>query len=246
VAFTRAETGLFVNCKAEKKEPKNIVTTSDLIASVLLKQEGSTNYTIDILSDGSKKVVWGELIKNKVEEEKYEKTTFSMNNYPVCTIERKIRVSSKHIFNEQDELQDSRMYGILMHQLLSKIVVVDDVENVLMQALFDGLICEKDLDKVRECLGGFINQSVAKDWFKVGLKIKNECELIVGVNQILRPDRVVLNDKKITVIDYKFGEQHIEQHNRQVMQYVAVLQEMGYEVEGYLWYPLEGNVVQVK
>ena len=76
-----------------------------------------------------------------------------------------------------------------------------------------------------------------RGWFDgTEQKMYNEVSLIDVDGQIYRPDRVMVKNGVVTVIDYKFGE-HKQQYVRQVKKYMDVWRRMGYEnVSGFLWY----------
>ena len=60
-----------------------------------------------------------------------------------------------------------------------------------------------------------------------------------------RPDRVLLTDGKVTVIDYKFGE-HQKKYERQVRQYAELWRRMGYaEIKAFIWYVETDEVVEI-
>ena len=68
-----------------------------------------------------------------------------------------------------------------------------------------------------------------------------------GQPDVLRPDRVVVNGKTITVIDYKFG--HPSRHYYdQVAAYMHLMGRMypEHEIKGYLWYIMGKGPVGVK
>jgi hypothetical protein len=47
------------------------------------------------------------------------------------------------------------------------------------------------------------------------------------------------------VIDFKFGDHHIE-YEKQVSRYAGIWRRMGYkEVSAYLWYVQDGKVMQI-
>ena len=64
---------------------------------------------------------------------------------------------------------------------------------------------------------------------------------------VLRPDRVVMKDNSITVIDYKFGHPSRLYYD-QVKAYMKLLQQMypKHDVQGYLWYIMGKGPVPVK
>jgi ATP-dependent helicase/nuclease subunit A len=60
-----------------------------------------------------------------------------------------------------------------------------------------------------------------------------------------RPDRVMMSQEKVIVLDYKFGEAH-NAHQKQVQQYTDLLRKMGHaSVKGYLWYVQTNQVAEV-
>ena len=62
----------------------------------------------------------------------------------------------------------------------------------------------------------------------------------------LRPDRVMVRDGKAVVLDFKFGKHNHEKYSRQVEKYMDLLRQMDYtDVEGYLWYGLDGELVKI-
>jgi hypothetical protein len=65
---------------------------------------------------------------------------------------------------------------------------------------------------------------------------------IIDVNgQVYRPDRVVVEDGKVLVIDYKFGRHH-SKYERQMKTYSEIFHRMGYaEVTAILWYVQTGE-----
>jgi CRISPR/Cas system-associated exonuclease Cas4 (RecB family) len=72
-----------------------------------------------------------------------------------------------------------------------------------------------------------------------------EPEILTGAGDIRRPDRVVVREGKVTVIDYKFGEERSE-HLRQMEIYRDLIAGMGYEVDAAcLWYVESDKVVRV-
>jgi ATP-dependent helicase/nuclease subunit A len=64
-------------------------------------------------------------------------------------------------------------------------------------------------------------------------------------SQLKRPDRIILKDGRVTIIDFKFGEEN-NSHTRQIRQYASILESMGYVVEkACLWYVDAGIIVSV-
>ena len=61
-----------------------------------------------------------------------------------------------------------------------------------------------------------------------------------------RPDRIVMVNDKVIIIDYKFGEEN-KKYKNQVKEYADLIKKMGYNnVEGYLWYVEKSEIENVK
>ncbi len=141
--------------------------------------------------------------------------------------------------------------GSLLHEIFSKIEHADQVDEVVREYADKGVLTNGEQTKritglIRRALG----QRQAKNWFNGSYTVQNECE-IASVNavthkaEVLRPDRVMMNDEEIIVVDFKFGKPHPEEYHNQVSGYMKLLGEMypTHKVSGYLWYVYR-NVIE--
>ncbi|MBQ3992192.1 MAG: PD-(D/E)XK nuclease family protein, partial [Bacteroidaceae bacterium] len=162
--------------------------------------------------------------------------------------------SQRFVASLGDEMADSQTYtdiGKIMHYVLSQVRTLDDVPRVLEACRKDGIIEDERMSKrVFERLNkGFSNPKV-RHWFTDGEAINENniigCSRHRPEQKVHRPDRVVLTDTDVTVIDYKFGRKNTDYHN-QVRAYMDLLHQMypTRHVEGYLWYVYSGEVVSV-
>lgn len=130
-----------------------------------------------------------------------------------------------------------RRYGVLMHDLLSQIRTADDIRLAVSAKESAGEIGRDDSLVIEERLKKLLDQPQVKPWFDGSMQVMNEAEILFDNGKSRRPDRIVLNDKLVVVIDYKFGEQKDTCHHFQVKRYQNLIRKMGYEnVKGYLWY----------
>lgn len=145
-----------------------------------------------------------------------------------------------------------REVGTRMHNVLSRIASPDQLEEVLRAAKEDGTIGEgSDWDIIMERVREGFQDSLIASWFHPDNDIYCECGIAsrdaTGKPCILRPDRVIMKDNRITVIDYKFG-QPSRYYHAQVITYMDLIQHMypHCEVCGYLWYVMGKGPVPVK
>ena len=70
-----------------------------------------------------------------------------------------------------------------------------------------------------------------------------EASVILPSGAARRPDRVMISDGNVTVVDYKFGEPS-PRHRQQAAAYREILSQMGYTgVRSWLWY-VEKNIIE--
>ena len=143
--------------------------------------------------------------------------------------------------------------GKIMHYVLSQIEHSGQIQKVLNRCMAEGIITDKKLMDVviKRLQKGFSNRMIAQ-WFQPDNQVFNECSITsiskeTGEPCTLRPDRVIINDNMITVIDFKFGRPETE-HHTQVQAYKQLMQAMypQKKVEGYLWYIYSGKTEEVK
>lgn len=139
-----------------------------------------------------------------------------------------------------------RVRGVILHDILSRVVVPEDLDKSVQRAVLDGEIGSEDQSEVADVLGRAIKAGSARGWFPSDKGcVLNEVSLMDVGGQEYRPDRVLLHGGKAVVIDYKFGE-HQKKYERQVRQYAQLWKKMGYsEIKAFIWYVETDQVVEV-
>ena len=121
------------------------------------------------------------------------------------------------------------------------------VKGVAVQA--DGTLSEADAATLRQMIARALEHPEVREWFGGGWeRVRNENEIIIpGRGSTRRPDRVMIDGRRVVVVDYKFGLRDAERHRRQMREYLRLLGEMGYApAEGYLWYVKLGKIEKVE
>ncbi len=130
---------------------------------------------------------------------------------------------------------EARHNGTVLHDILSRVKVPSDLGQAVLQAVRDGELEPERQDEVY----GMLSERIFShsEWFPgSGATILNETSLFDTDGREWRPDRVVIRDGKVTVIDYKFGE-HNPHYRKQVARYAAIYRRLGYEdVSTAIWY----------
>ncbi len=129
----------------------------------------------------------------------------------------------------------SQEWGILVHDILSKIDVKENAESVLDSYVNSGVIDKDTSNELLKTIEEVFNLEKTKEAFSKDAVVKNEMEILTADGKILRPDRYVELDDKVIVIDYKTGAYDVKYYIKQ-QEYMHVLKEMvgNKKIEGYL------------
>ena len=143
-----------------------------------------------------------------------------------------------------DSAKSNRLKGVVLHDILSRIITVEDLHESVVASVMSGDLTEQEAQEAEMMLASRIAEVADRMWF-IGGEVMNEVSLVNTDGKIYRPDRVVLREGKVTIIDYKFGE-HEEKYLGQLRKYADIWRRMGYaEVEAHLWYVISGDIVNV-
>lgn len=144
------------------------------------------------------------------------------------------------------ENQKSRLnYGRIMHEVFESIATSGDIAHAVNKLVLEGKITENERRELEERTLRVISDPKINDWFKPGLKIMNEAEILTAEGTAKRPDRVIIMDDKVIVVDFKFGVEKREYLN-QVNNYRRLLLDMGYpRVDAFLWYVDNNKIISV-
>ncbi len=140
----------------------------------------------------------------------------------------------------------NRIRGVVLHDILAHVRVPSDLAEAVGYAVSSGDLTQEEADEAYKLLTVRIEEGAARGWFPDDAdRILNETEMMDSTGQIYRPDRVVVEGRKVTVIDYKFGEHH-RSYERQISGYADMWRRMGYEeVTAVLWYVQTGESVVI-
>ena len=166
--------------------------------------------------------------------------------------------SADFIRGDEDEEENLRSQyirqGQLLHTLFASIDTREDLPSAIERLLFEGVIeSAEKAEEIRKVAERALNLEEVKDWYSGEWTLYNECSIIYndeyndeqGKMQTRRPDRVMMKDDEVVVVDFKFGKKKPE-YSTQVREYMFLLSEMGYaDIKGYIWYVYSGELENV-
>ena len=122
-----------------------------------------------------------------------------------------------HLHRQGNFFDDTaRRYGILMHDLLSRIRTTADISAAVAAKEAAGEISREEASGLIEKLQILLNEPSVRHWFDGTMQILNETDILVGNGHSSRPDRIMLDGKRAIGVDYKFGTRKDRRYIRQI------------------------------
>ena len=265
VAFTRAKANLFIWGKTQPADKiKNLKTAGELIYLSLRNEENDKDdacFYYEVGRIGTKALPKrgsgeGAGCCNRLRLEHRAEDAVAVR---IATRDPSLRFRQSNQAGEflrqargEETSLSQREMGKRMHEVLSRVEDVSQLDDVLRQARQEGIIgTGKEWETVVERITEGFRSPLVASWFEAGNMVYNECAIASrggtdGLARVLRPDRVVMTDTTVTVVDYKFGRPDRLYH-QQVAAYMQLMHRMypRHRVLGYLWYVMEGRTAQV-
>ncbi len=119
-------------------------------------------------------------------------------------------------------------YGDVFHAVMAWVNTEKDVPEAISRSVKTGLISIEETSGLESLIRGIIGHPLLKGCFEAGADIRNEPEILTTKGSFYRPDRVVIRQNSVTVIDYKTGER-MPEHVVQIEGYAGLLNDMGYD-----------------
>ncbi|MES2513312.1 MAG: UvrD-helicase domain-containing protein [Bacteroidota bacterium] len=154
-----------------------------------------------------------------------------------------IQIKEASAYESNEDIAKAREYGILVHHILSKIKIKDDVDAVITNSILSGDITDEESRKILGDINQLLSIPSIAAYFEKGVDVKNELEILTATGDILRPDRVVVANNQAVVIDYKTGKRNAQKYHAQMQDYEYALLSLGYSsVKKLLLYIQEQEV----
>ncbi|MEL1241234.1 UvrD-helicase domain-containing protein [Flavobacterium flavipallidum] len=224
VALTRAEEQLYV------------ISNMNLTSKGEVKKEDMSAFFINYL-----------ISKNLFDENKFEyeigdKTKLSLKEKLLDTSRlisevneilnpKNVKIAQREALMWGTHQQESIEYGNVIHEILSFVKTKKDVDLAVEKAIENGLINAQQKNIVNNTISKIVNHPLLEMFFVEGNQILNEQTIIQREGKVVKPDKIVIvEDKKVFLLDYKTGV-HNKKYIKQLEDYAAAIELMGYVVE---------------
>lgn len=148
--------------------------------------------------------------------------------------------------NGSELTEGAKQKGIVMHYILSKIKHAGDVDDALLDTVLSGLISISEQEEFKNTILQLIQGTELKAYFDPFKKIYTEKEILMDTGEVLRPDRIVIGQNEVCIIDYKTGKENPTKYDQQMKDYQWALEKMGYRnIKKLLVYIENFKVIEV-
>ncbi|MBY5949695.1 UvrD-helicase domain-containing protein [Algoriphagus marincola] len=138
-----------------------------------------------------------------------------------------------------------RKLGVIVHELLAASQTQEEAIRLLQQYTFEGRIDQETANDVTDQLKKLFEIPEFQSWFGGDyLTLAEQGILLPGGNQ-KRPDRVLIGDQEVIVVDFKTGEKY-SSHPKQVKEYMDLVHQLSQKpVKGFLCYLEPTEIIEV-
>lgn len=250
VAFTRAENELMVFSPKPKAAQKSVNSVSSLLWTCINEPvlPQNDNFYIDPsrhINTDSGVFELGEARKSEHSADAVaNKSEIKVSSLPGIPFGNRLtlKLNNKYFFTEGGQ----REYGTLMHEIISRIDSSDNVKEVVTKYKISGDITDQAGSEIEKLLYDFLSGERVARWYSGEYKVLNEVRILMPGGTFVRPDRVMIKNGEVIVIDYKFGEREEKRYHKQVKSYMSQIRKMGYEnIKGYICYVSTGQIREV-
>jgi ATP-dependent helicase/nuclease subunit A len=157
-----------------------------------------------------------------------------------------IKKRGEDFFTSDDKKQSGINKGKLIHEILSLIETTGDLDKAVKRITTEGKMDADKTEVMKAELLEMLNDQEVKSWFDGTYRVINERNILTGANGLKRPDRIMISENGVVVVDYKSGESESENYKYQLRSYIRELKNCGYEnVSGFIWYTRQNKRVAV-
>ncbi len=258
VAFTRPRNNLIVWCKQKATNTVSEVLGQAIVQTPCMNPTQSSEITeADVTT--IKVFTFGEVCPSVEKKEVQSTNKFMQKPQGISLHLESLRTqfefkqsnrSASFINGKEDSSEKYIRQGLILHALFSSIQTSKDVTSALQKLRMEGILeSDQHEQQIRKLTEWALGHPKVKEWFSGDWQVYNECALLYyqdGALQTRRPDRVMMKDSQVVVVDFKFGNPS-PAYPQQVREYMDLLKQMGHtHVSGFIWYVFKNELEEVK
>jgi hypothetical protein len=131
---------------------------------------------------------------------------------------------------------------------LSEIIEINDKDKVINKYIQKGVIDADEAKQLHQQLDLILAHPKIAPLFQQVDDVKNETSILLEDGSVFQPDRVVVNQQTVYVLDYKTGVKK-NSHVEQLKNYIHIIKTIPayqkYTFKGYLLYLSNNEIVEI-
>jgi len=221
VALTRAEEQLHVISNMNIKKDGSLPNNMSSFFIQFLENHG--------FDESKMEYEFGKM--NKLSPENNKQQESQTIPQVASTLDTKnIKIAQRESLMWNTKQQKAIEYGNIIHEILSFVKTKTDVDLAITKAIENGLIISSQKEDVSKTIYEIVNHQELSGFFAENSKVLNEKTIIQKEGNLVKPDRMVLNNQnEIYLLDYKTGS-HQTKYQHQLENYQNAIEKMGFKV----------------
>lgn len=227
VAFTRAVEQLYIIADLPKKSNSQ-ASLLRVHAEKHLKPDTSHSYSIG----STKRISEPHSLPSSVEMTTYNSNSGTLQHYA-------LNEGALWAQGKDTDLD----WGNLVHRAMAQIKVKGDFDRFRESVIRHAHLAEKEKQRLIDTVQNILELPELQPYFQHGVQVYNERRIRSADGKSHVPDRIVKDQNKVAILDYKTGLPE-EAHQQQLNTYARLMAEMGYEVTDKLLVYTDSQTVQ--
>lgn len=146
---------------------------------------------------------------------------------------------------ESEDLSREQRFGNQLHLILSETDFLKNLKKVISQLKQKDTLEKDMLEELETTANRILNNTEYQALLENASEILSEQDIIIDRQQVKRPDKLLINQDDITLLDFKTGEAK-QKDIAQLRDYAFALKEIGYKnVNGILFYTKKNRLERV-
>jgi len=241
VATTRTRNHLYISAPGQVTgKDEQFTLSGDLIYSPLklYSSELQAEFDGESFLIGQQVASSPKKLKQEDENSRFSEGEWAFTEYPLSGRLAET-LSDKKVFEQLDLLSGNTLQrrGIILHELLSRANNTEQLPVALKNMQQEGWFRQAEEVEILTLAESVLLQPDLKSLLAKPYQSLSEQTIISNTGDSYRPDKVLIGENEVVIIDFKFTGEPKPSHYKQVEEYRYLLTEMGYSnISAYLYY----------
>ncbi|WP_439883081.1 UvrD-helicase domain-containing protein [Pontibacter sp. MBLB2868] len=163
--------------------------------------------------------------------------TYSLDHLVSTDWEQRLKIKqhANNVFDFETQTKQ-RQLNRKLHFALARIAFAPELEQVLRQMAYEGIISERDKKELREKLEVVLKHPQLARFFSNQVVVEHEKEVLDARAYLYKPDRIVFDGDTVVLIEFKVPPPEPE-HRNKLDHYAVRFRQLGYtKVKCLLYY----------